>query len=100
MCETFQISAAGENSTSFAGLLTRKMSPQLQVMDWQDKADSLRMKQIKAWAAPDGHIMWTLANYSWLDFVLNWIAAVDLAGVDHFFVACLDDRCIPWNSFA
>ena len=65
------------------------------MLDWQDKADRLRMKQIKAWAAPDGHIMWTLANYSWLDFVLNWIASVDLAGVDYYFVACLDDRCTP-----
>lgn len=87
------MAAADNTSTTVIPLLHRKMSPDLQLLDWQSKADSLRMKQIKAWAAPDGHIMWTLANFSWLDFVLNWIAAVDLAGIDHFFVATLDDRC-------
>ena len=66
--------------------------PSLDLQQWQDRIDDLRIKQIKAWAAPDGHIVWTLANFSWLDFVLNWIAAVNFAGIDHFFVATLDSR--------
>ena len=95
----FYVAAAEQASASVAGPVHRKMSPQLQLLDWQDKADGFRIKQIKAWAAPDGHIVWTLANYSWLDFVLNWIAAVDLAGIDHFFIATLDDQCvIPENT--
>ena len=70
----------------------KRLSPALDLLGWQDRMDDLRIKQIKAWAASDGHILWTLANFGWLDFVLNWIAAVNLAGIDHFFVATLDSR--------
>jgi len=55
-------------------------------------AMALDVEQISAWAAPDGHILWTLTNHGWLDFTLNWVATVSRAGVEHFFVATLDDK--------
>lgn len=71
--------------------LHRKSNPNS--TDWDERPNKLQVKQINGYAAPDGHILWTLANLSWLDFVLNWVAAVNLAGIDHFFVATMDDRC-------
>ncbi len=56
------------------------------------QARARNVDQISAWAAPDGHILWTLANHGWLDFTLNWVATVSRAGVQHFFVATLDDK--------
>ena len=60
--------------------------------DWQGQERQYIIDQIRKWAAPDGHVVWTLANFGWLEFVLNWVAAVNLAGIDHFFVASLDSR--------
>jgi hypothetical protein len=59
---------------------------------WSNHIRALNVEQIKAWAAPDGHILWTLANHGWLDFTLNWVATVTRSGVQNFFVATLDDK--------
>ena len=53
------------------------------------------MKRVQEWAAADGLVLWTLANYGWLEFAANWIASVRRAGVEHFFVAALDERLEP-----
>jgi len=47
-------------------------------------------EQVLHFAADDGLVLWTLANFSWLEFVLNWVASLRRAGVANFFVACLD----------
>lgn len=54
-----------------------------------------RMDQIGQWAAVDGLIAWTIANYGWKDFAANWAASARKAGIDNYFVACLDERCLP-----
>lgn len=57
-------------------------------------------QQAKSFAAEDGTVLWTLANFSWLEFVLNWVAMVRRAGIEHFFVATLDDEYVtPFLDF-
>lgn len=48
--------------------------------------------QAKQWAASDGLVLWTLANYGWRDFALNWVATVNHAGIEHWFIATLDEK--------
>lgn len=87
-CAVQDIVIAGSSTPE----LPPSTSPNQELADLHSYRDLLRVKQIKFWAAHDGYILWTLANFSWLDFVLNWIAAVDQAGIDNFFVASLDAR--------
>lgn len=48
--------------------------------------------EAKGYASKSGFVLWTLANSSWLEFVLNWVKMVKKAGIENFFVATLDDE--------
>lgn len=67
-------------------------SPNRAQVEALDSQRVLLAQKARGFAAKDGTVLWTLANLSWLEFVLNWVATVQKANVSHYFVATLDDE--------
>lgn len=71
---------------------TSLLCPTGMSIDPQLTAHRENVKKVHEWAAADGLVLWTLANYGWREFAFNWIASVRRAKIQAFFVAALDDE--------